>query len=214
MHDPIARARRAKIGNRPSKHGAATDRRRADPLSQPRWRRWSEFGLQPLLALKFEEKRMRATHAQRVRRLAATLPMALALGACADTANAPANPSIIWNTDRVAPSSTQPVDPAGTAVPSEPPGSAATAPPPATAPDQCREFTETVIIGGRPQKAYGRACPQSDGTWRVERPAQVPLLLAPSARVATSAQYPAGPAFPATGGSLFFGSSFTHRPAR
>jgi len=31
----------------------------------------------------------------------------------------------------------------------------------------CREFTETVVIGGEEQQAYGTACRQPDGTWRV-----------------------------------------------
>jgi hypothetical protein len=37
-----------------------------------------------------------------------------------------------------------------------------------TAPQQnCREYQTTTIIGGRPQPAYGTACLQPDGTWRV-----------------------------------------------
>ncbi len=31
----------------------------------------------------------------------------------------------------------------------------------------CREFQETVTIGGQPQQAYGRACRQPDGSWKV-----------------------------------------------
>jgi len=31
----------------------------------------------------------------------------------------------------------------------------------------CREFQETVTIGGRQEQAYGTACRQPDGTWRV-----------------------------------------------
>jgi hypothetical protein len=37
----------------------------------------------------------------------------------------------------------------------------------AAAPD-CREFTETVMIGGQPRQATGRACPQPDGTWKIQ----------------------------------------------
>jgi surface antigen len=31
----------------------------------------------------------------------------------------------------------------------------------------CREFHQTVTIGGRSQDAYGIACRQPDGTWRI-----------------------------------------------
>jgi len=31
----------------------------------------------------------------------------------------------------------------------------------------CREFTQTVLIGGRQEQAYGTACRQPDGTWKV-----------------------------------------------
>ena len=31
----------------------------------------------------------------------------------------------------------------------------------------CREFTQTVLIGGREEQAYGTACRQPDGTWKV-----------------------------------------------
>lgn len=31
----------------------------------------------------------------------------------------------------------------------------------------CREFTHTVFVGSHPQKAYGRACRQPDGSWQV-----------------------------------------------
>jgi surface antigen len=32
----------------------------------------------------------------------------------------------------------------------------------------CREYTHTVVIGGEPQDAYGRACRQPDGSWEVQ----------------------------------------------
>jgi surface antigen len=31
----------------------------------------------------------------------------------------------------------------------------------------CREFYQTVSIGGRTEDAYGIACRQADGTWRI-----------------------------------------------
>ena len=31
----------------------------------------------------------------------------------------------------------------------------------------CREFEQTVTIGGKPQKSYGTACRQPDGSWQI-----------------------------------------------
>lgn len=31
----------------------------------------------------------------------------------------------------------------------------------------CREFTQTVLVGGRNQQAYGTACRQTDGSWKI-----------------------------------------------
>lgn len=31
----------------------------------------------------------------------------------------------------------------------------------------CREFTQTVTVGGRTEEAYGTACRQPDGTWQI-----------------------------------------------
>ena len=31
----------------------------------------------------------------------------------------------------------------------------------------CREFQNTVIIGGQPQSSYGTACRQPDGNWKI-----------------------------------------------
>ena len=31
----------------------------------------------------------------------------------------------------------------------------------------CREFTQTVIIAGQKQEAYGTACRQPDGSWQI-----------------------------------------------
>ena len=33
----------------------------------------------------------------------------------------------------------------------------------------CREYQQTVIIGGREEEAYGRACRQPDGSWKIVR---------------------------------------------
>lgn len=31
----------------------------------------------------------------------------------------------------------------------------------------CREYQQTVVVGGTPQSAYGKACRQPDGSWQV-----------------------------------------------
>ncbi|MDH3739664.1 MAG: RT0821/Lpp0805 family surface protein, partial [Alphaproteobacteria bacterium] len=31
----------------------------------------------------------------------------------------------------------------------------------------CREYQTTVVVGGREQEAYGTACQQPDGSWKV-----------------------------------------------
>ena len=33
----------------------------------------------------------------------------------------------------------------------------------------CREFTQTVSIGGQMQEAYGTACRQADGSWKIKQ---------------------------------------------
>ena len=31
----------------------------------------------------------------------------------------------------------------------------------------CREYEQSVTIGGKPQKSYGTACRQPDGMWQL-----------------------------------------------
>lgn len=31
----------------------------------------------------------------------------------------------------------------------------------------CREFQQTITVGGRQQQGYGKACQQPDGSWRI-----------------------------------------------
>jgi surface antigen len=31
----------------------------------------------------------------------------------------------------------------------------------------CREYQQTIVVGGRSQEGYGRACRQPDGSWRI-----------------------------------------------
>lgn len=33
--------------------------------------------------------------------------------------------------------------------------------------EYCREYTRTIVIGGRKQQGYGTACMEPDGTWRI-----------------------------------------------
>jgi hypothetical protein len=73
-----------------------------------------------------------------------------------------------------------------------PPPVAQPAPQAAPAPAACREFQQTVTIGGTPQAAYGTTCQQPDGSWKVvdapqAAPASVP---APQPQVAAVPVYP------------------------
>lgn len=36
-----------------------------------------------------------------------------------------------------------------------------------TAGGYCREYTQTIRVGGRTEQGYGRACRQPDGTWQI-----------------------------------------------
>jgi surface antigen len=36
-----------------------------------------------------------------------------------------------------------------------------------TAGRYCREYVQTVVIGGKEEKAYGKACRQPDGQWQI-----------------------------------------------
>ena len=38
-----------------------------------------------------------------------------------------------------------------------------------TATGPCREFTQTVSIGGHMEEAYGIACRQADGSWKIQQ---------------------------------------------
>ena len=31
----------------------------------------------------------------------------------------------------------------------------------------CREFQQTIVIGGQQQQGYGKACQQPDGSWKI-----------------------------------------------
>jgi surface antigen len=31
----------------------------------------------------------------------------------------------------------------------------------------CREYQQTIVVGGQSQSAYGTACRQPDGSWKI-----------------------------------------------
>jgi hypothetical protein len=82
--------------------------------------------------------------------LLALLAASAMLAACQTTDSAPQE-TITWDK----PASTVPATP-------QPPVARGQGEP------QCREYQTTITIGGVPQKAYGRACRQPDGTWKDE----------------------------------------------
>lgn len=34
--------------------------------------------------------------------------------------------------------------------------------------EQCREYTQEINVGGKKESAYGKACRQPDGTWKIQ----------------------------------------------
>ncbi|HXQ49893.1 MAG TPA: hypothetical protein VN802_02260 [Stellaceae bacterium] len=82
------------------------------------------------------------------------------------------------------------------------------APQASAASQTCREFQQTITVGGQPQEAHGTTCQQPDGSWKVvtqQQPApqaSVPPPPPPSPQVAAvpvyppSYYYPPYPAYP------------------
>lgn len=54
-----------------------------------------------------------------------------------------------------------------TEVEAVPAAAPAAAPPPAADNGYCREYTREVMVDGQPSRAYGKACRQPDGSWRI-----------------------------------------------
>jgi hypothetical protein len=48
---------------------------------------------------------------------------------------------------------------------------------PANAQEHCREFTTSVRIGGKLQKAWGTSCLQPDGSWQIVSDTPQPMAL-------------------------------------
>jgi hypothetical protein len=65
--------------------------------------------------------------------------------------------------------------------------------PPAPAAQNCREFQDTVIVGGTQQRAYGTTCQQADGSWHIVAP---PSASPPPAVAAAPVAVPVYPAYP------------------
>jgi hypothetical protein len=70
------------------------------------------------------------------------------------------------------------------------------APPPQAyaqpAPQNCREYNAQINVGGQPQPAYGWACQQPDGSWKIsqEVPGQPPQVYVVPANPAYPVGYP------------------------
>lgn len=104
----------------------------------------------------------------------------IALSGCATTDEtgqttvAQSSETIHWNTPRQTEGSAteppapkaEPVEPVTPGQPLPPAASPQAAPAATPSGPECREFQNTVTIGGKPVKAYGRACRQPDGTWK------------------------------------------------
>jgi hypothetical protein len=58
--------------------------------------------------------------------------------------------------------------PGPTVLPAEPPTEIRLSKP-VPGSDNCREYQTTIVVDGKSQPAYGKACRQADGAWRVTR---------------------------------------------
>jgi hypothetical protein len=91
--------------------------------------------------------------------------------------------------------------------PPPPPPVAVANPPP---PQNCREYNAQVMIGGQPQPAYGWACQQPDGSWKIsqEAPGQPPQVYVVPANPAYPPGYPYWAYDPYWGPRLAIGGTF------
>lgn len=49
----------------------------------------------------------------------------------------------------------------------------------------CREFTQTISIGGQLQKGIGTACLQPDGSWQIQKMSANPVIEVPATHYVT-----------------------------
>ena len=74
-----------------------------------------------------------------------------------------------------------------------PPPAAVAAPQAAAEPQHCREFQQTVMVGGQPQQGYGTTCLQPDGSWQIVSPPTAGAPPASPPPAVAAAPYPAYP---------------------
>jgi len=70
----------------------------------------------------------------------------------------PSNRPVPWQNPDAAPSAAPARPPLGTV-----------APLPGAAGENCREYQQTIIVGGEKRPGYGTACQQPDGSWKIIR---------------------------------------------
>jgi hypothetical protein len=63
-------------------------------------------------------------------------------------------------------------------------------PPPAAAPATCREFRQTITVGGEAKEGWGTTCQQADGRWKVVAAPSPPAPPPPQVAAAPVAVYP------------------------
>jgi len=80
--------------------------------------------------------------------------------------------------------------------------------PPAQVAQNCREFQNTVTVGGTQQQAHGTTCQQPDGSWQIVSP-QGTGAPPQAAAVVAAPVYPAYPyyPYPAYGYPAYYGPS-------
>jgi hypothetical protein len=91
--------------------------------------------------------------------------------------------------------------------PPPPPVAVAVASPP---PQNCREYNAQIMIGGQPQPAYGWACQQPDGSWKIsqETPGQPPQVYVVPPNPAYPVGYPYWAYDPYWGPRIAIGGTF------
>lgn len=80
----------------------------------------------------------------------------------------------------------------------------------ANPPQNCREYNAQVMIGGQPQPAYGWACQQPDGSWKIsqETTGQPPQMYVVPAAPAYPPGYPYWAYDPYWGPRIAIGGTF------
>ena len=97
-----------------------------------------------------------------------------------------------------------------------PPPQAQAAPPPSPAPQNCQEYNSQINVGGVLQPAYGWACQQPDGSWRISQdvPGQPPQVYVVPANPAYPVGYPYWAYDPYWGPRIAIGGTFVFAGGR